>query len=62
MPYVDIGQKTTDIGHCQYCGFQWVITPTAKGKSYDRNEYPVDGRRCPSCGSNNIRYEKESNR
>lgn len=61
MPYVDNGQKTQDIGHCKNCDFQWVITANIRGdKGSHRHTY--NGRVCPFCKSNAIRYSKESNR
>lgn len=61
MPYIDEGQRSNDIGHCNRCEFQWVIAPGTKGKRGNKDN-TYDGRVCPFCGSNSIRYEKESNR
>ena len=61
MPYIDIGQKTHDIGHCRRCNFQWVIAPGTRGeRGSTKNTY--NGQRCPFCGSGSVYYEQESNR
>ncbi len=61
MPYVDTGQKTTDIGICRRCDFQWVIAEGTKGdKGSHKDTY--SGRVCPFCNSTSVRYRKEDNR
>jgi hypothetical protein len=63
MPYVDAGQKFTEIGHCRNkdCRGQWVIAPGTKGKRGNHRD-TYNGQRCPYCGCSSIRYTKERNR
>jgi hypothetical protein len=61
MPYVDNGQKFTDIGHCRTCRGQWVVTANLRGKTgNDRHTY--SGKVCPYCKNSSVRYTKEDNR
>lgn len=61
MPYIDVGQKTNDIGHCRTCGGQWVVAEGTKGKRATRSNQHT-GRVCPFCKSASVYYRKESNR
>ena len=61
MPYIDVGQRSTTLGVCSKCDFQWVIAEGAKGQRGNRDN-TYNGRKCPFCGCSNVRYKKEDNR
>jgi hypothetical protein len=61
MPYIDTGDKTTDIGHCRTCKGQWVVTANIKGKKAT-HDHTATGRVCPYCKSTAVYYTTEDNR